>query len=181
MDDRLEWAFFGLAFAGWLCAIFTRFLPMWNVYGTMDNVTDALPLYWDGVWLNWQEASTGNLHCSFYQSLLFLAASFRSWKALILASIGTGVFPVVGFLAGMAKFPQQVQVKGAAGLTFLLSGLLLLLVVAWTTHATNSDLDSNAPLTKEWGAALYCGWTGTVLLLVGGGQPTIMSEYNLND
>ncbi|XP_076837796.1 claudin-3-like [Brachyhypopomus gauderio] len=179
MDEKVEWVSYGVTFAGWLCTIFTRFLPVWNVSGTMDNVTDALPLYWDGVWLNWQDMSTGILHCSFYQSLLFLAASFRSWKALLTASIGMGIFPVVGYLVGIVKFPRQAYVKGAAGLGFLLSGLLLLVAVSWTTHATYSDLDSKAPLARDWGAALYCGWTGSVLLLVGGGALSTLALLSL--
>ncbi|XP_066508459.1 claudin-3-like [Hoplias malabaricus] len=169
MDRRFELAAFGLACTGWLCALFTRFLPMWNVTGVMDNSTDTLAMYWDGVWLNWQELSKGSLHCNFYMSLLSLAGSFRSWKALLLASIGTGVFPMVVYFVGFLKFPQRVQIKAAAGLVFMISGLLLLVVIAWTTHTTYSHLDADIHLTRDWGAALYSGWTGTVLLFLGGG------------
>lgn len=173
MARWVELAGFGLAGVGWLCAVLTRFLPVWNVSGTVDNNTDSLPLYWDGVWLNWQELSKANLHCNFYMSLLSLTGSFRSWKVLLVASIGTGVFPAVGYLVGLIKFPQRLQIKAASGVVFVLSGLLLLVVIAWTTHVTHSDLDVDIHLTQDWGPALYSGWTGVVLLLVGGGVLSI--------
>ncbi|XP_036412481.1 claudin-4-like [Colossoma macropomum] len=169
MDRRFELAGFGLACAGWICAIFTKCLPMWNVTGTVDNTTDTLALYWDGVWLNWQELNKGSLHCNFYMSLLSLAGSFRSWNALLLASIIMGIFPVVGYFVAFVWFPQRVQIKAAAGVVFVLMGLLLLVVISWATHATYSELDTATHLTKGWGPALYSGWTGTVLLLTGGG------------
>ncbi|XP_072525230.1 claudin-4-like [Salminus brasiliensis] len=169
MERWVELSSFGLAFTGWLCAILTRFLPMWNVTGTVDNNTDTLVLYWDGVWLNWQELSKGSLHCNFYMSLLSLSGFFRSWKALLIASIVAGIFPVLIYLVGFVKFPQRMQIKAAAGLVFIVVGLLLLVVVAWATHATNNNLDTDIHLTTDCGAALYTGWTGTVLVLLGGG------------
>lgn len=159
----------GVAVCGWICAILTRTLPVWIVTGAIDNATDTLSLYWDGIWLNWQEPRIGDLHCHFYQSLLSLADRFNSWKVAVSVLIGVGVTPIVLYIVAVTMFPQKLRLKAAAGLGFVLAGLLKLVIMSWITHATNSALDISIPLKKMWGAALYCGWAGTVLLLIGGG------------
>ncbi|XP_026797287.1 claudin-4-like [Pangasianodon hypophthalmus] len=164
-----EQASFGVAFSGWIFAIFTRTLPVWIVTGAVDNTTDTLSLYWDGIWLNWQEPRIGDLHCHFYQSLLSLAGHFNSWKVSVNVLIGVGVIPIVLYIVAVTMFPQKVRIKAAAGFVFVLSGLLMLVIVSWITHATNSDLDTSIPLKRDWGTALYSGWVGMVLLLIGGG------------
>lgn len=165
----IEQASVAVAVSGWICAIFTRTLPVWIVTGAVDNSTDTLSLYWDGIWLNWQEPRIGDLHCHFYQSLLFLAGRFNSWKVFVNVLIGVGVIPVVLYIVAITTFAQKVRIKAAAGFVFVLSGLLMLVIMSWITHVTNSDLVTSIPLKRDWGAALYCGWIGTVLLLIGGG------------
>lgn len=164
---RFEQASVGVAVSGWICAILTRTLPVWIVTGAIDNTTDTLSLYWDGIWLNWQEPRIGDLHCHFYQSLLSLAGRFNSWKVSVNILIGLGVIPIMLYIVAM--FVQKVRLKAAAGFGFILAGLLMLVIMSWITHTTNSDVDTSIPLKRVWGAALYCGWIGMVLLLIGGG------------
>uniref|UniRef100_A0A3Q3QK72 Claudin n=1 Tax=Monopterus albus TaxID=43700 RepID=A0A3Q3QK72_MONAL len=140
MKRQLEFAALGLALIGWLCAILTRCLALWKVSGTLDNATATLPAYWDGVWLEWDHwdlAHDGSLHCSFYQSLLSLSGSFRTWRALIMAAIGAGGFAVVIGAAGVVWFPLRGQVKIFSGALFVLSGILLLVPISWTCHHTS--------------------------------------------
>uniref|UniRef100_A0A3B4WJ72 Claudin n=1 Tax=Seriola lalandi dorsalis TaxID=1841481 RepID=A0A3B4WJ72_SERLL len=137
MERQLELAALGLAFAGWLCAILTRCLALWKVSGTLDNTTASLPAYWDGVWLEWDHwdlAHDGSLHCSFYQSLMSLSGSFRTWRALIMAAIGAGAFAAVIAAVGAVWFPKRGQIKVFSGALFVLSGILLLVPTAWTCH-----------------------------------------------
>ncbi|XP_048017889.1 claudin-4-like [Megalobrama amblycephala] len=172
MDIKIEFASFGLASAGWFCTILTRFLPMWKVGGRVENTTTTLPLYWDGVWLNWQHHTTGRLHCTFYQSLLFLTEHFNTWKILIITSIGMGVIAMAVYAIGWIHYPRNIWFKAASGPSFVVSGLPLLVVVSWTTHLTDSN--ANVLLTREWGAAIFTGWLGVVLLEVGGGVLSII-------
>lgn len=164
-----ELASVGVAVSGWICAILTRTLPVWIVTGAVENTTDTLSLYWDGIWLNWQEPRIGDLHCHLYQSLLYLAGRFNSWKVFVNILIGVGVVPIVIYIVAVTMFAQKVRVKATAGFVFVLSGLLMLVIMSWITHATNSDLVTSIPLKRDWGAALYCGWIGMVLFLIGGG------------
>ena len=171
MERQLELAALGAALAGWMCAILTRCLALWRVSGTLDNTTATLPAYWDGVWLEWDQwdlAHDGSLHCSFYQSLLSLSGSFRTWRALITAAIGAGAFAAAIGAAGAVWFPRRSQIKVFSGALFVLSGILLLVPTAWTCHHSSRPLEGVVLLRRDWGPALYVGWISFALMLAGG-------------
>lgn len=171
MLRQLELGALGLAFLGWICAILTRCLSLWKVSGTVDNITASLPAYWDGVWLHWDHwdlAHDGSLHCSFYQTLMSLSGSFRTWRSLVSAGIGAGAFAVVISAVGAVWFPHRGQIKVFSGAVFVLSGILLLVPTAWTCHHTSQPLEGAIHLTRDWGPALYLGWIAFTLMVVGG-------------
>ncbi|XP_066551539.1 claudin-like protein ZF-A89 [Amia ocellicauda] len=159
---------FVLSSVGWLGAVLTRSLPVWNVTGSLGNHTSELPVYWDGVWIGWEQHNSGRLQCSFYESLLGLSGHFRTWRALIMASIGVGFFSIAICAIGLLKFPDRVQVAVASGAVSVLSGFLLLIPVSWTAHSSTTDLQSLVSLHRGLGVALYMGW-GASALLAGGG------------
>lgn len=171
MVQRLQLAALGLAVAGWICAILTRCLALWRVSGTLDNTTASLPAYWDGVWLEWDHwdmAHDGRLHCSFYQSLLSLSESFRTWIGLIAAAIVAGAVAAVIGAVGAIWCPQRGQVPVFSGALFVLSGILILVPTAWTCHQTSQPLKGATLLRRDWGPALYLGWISFALMLAGG-------------
>lgn len=86
-----------------------------------------------------------------------------------MASIGAGAFAVVISIIGEVWFPKRNQVKVVSGVVFVLSGMLLLVPVAWTCHHTNEPLEGAVVLRRDWGAALYTGWISFSLTVVGGG------------
>ncbi|XP_046891924.1 claudin-4-like [Hypomesus transpacificus] len=172
MQRQLEIAAQSLGITGWICAILTRCLSLWRVSGTLGNTTATLPAYWDGVWLEWDHwdlQHDGSLHCSFYQSLMSLSGSFRTWRALIMAAIGAGAFAVVMGFVGVVWFPKRAQVKVVSGGVFVLAGILLMIPLAWTCHHTSQPLEGVVALQRDWGAALYLGWISCALLVTGGG------------
>ncbi|KAM6945922.1 claudin-3-like [Aplochiton taeniatus] len=171
MERQLELAALGLGVTGWFCTIVVRCLPLWTVSGTVDNITATLPAYWDGVWLEWDHWDLnhdGSLHCSFYQSLMSLSGNFRTWRALLMAAIGTGAFAAVVSVVGAVFFPKRAHVKVASGAVFILSGILQLVPVAWTCHHTKQPLGGAVALRRDWGAALYLGWVSFALMMTGG-------------
>ncbi|XP_077579313.1 claudin-4-like [Stigmatopora nigra] len=171
MRWHLELAGLGLALSGWLCAILTRCLALWTVTGTVDNSTASLPVYWDGAWLEWDHwdlLRDGRLQCSFYESLLSLSGSFRTWRALIMAAVGAGAFATLVGAAGAMWFPKRGQVKVFSGASYLLSGVLILIPTAWTCHHSSQPLEGAAHLRRDWGPALYLGWVAFGLMMVGG-------------
>lgn len=171
MERQLELAALGLALAGWLSAILTRCLALWKVSGALDNSTATLPAYWDGVWLEWDDwdlAHDGSLHCTFYQSLMSLSGSFRTWRALIMAAIGAGGLAAVIGASGAVWFPTRGQIKVFSGALFVLSGVLVLIPTAWTCHHTSQPLEGAVLMRRAWGPALYLGWISFALMLAGG-------------
>uniref|UniRef100_A0A1A8E876 Uncharacterized protein n=1 Tax=Nothobranchius kadleci TaxID=1051664 RepID=A0A1A8E876_NOTKA len=171
MKRLLELAGFAVALTGWLAAILTRCLALWTVSGSTDNITATLPAYWDGVWLEWDHwdlAHDGSLHCSFYQSLMYLSGSFRTWRALIAAAIGAGGFAAVIGGVGMVWFPRRGQIKVFSGSLFVVAGILLLVPTAWTCHHTSQPLEGGILMRRAWGPALYLGWISLALMLAGG-------------
>ncbi|XP_068172992.1 claudin-9-like [Antennarius striatus] len=171
MGWQLELSALGLAITGWLCTIVTRCLALWKVSGTVDNTTATLPAYWDGVWLDWDHwdlAHDGSLHCSFYQSLMSLSGSFRTWRALLMAAIGVGAFATVIGAIGTVWFPTRKQIKVFSGALYILSAILVLIPTAWTCHHTSQPLKGAVFLRRDWGPALYFGWISFSLLLVCG-------------
>ncbi|RVE65150.1 hypothetical protein OJAV_G00133640 [Oryzias javanicus] len=171
MQRQLELTALAVGLLGWLCSLLTRCLALWKVSGTVDNSTATLPAYWDGVWLEWDHwdlAQDGSLHCSFYQSLMTLSGSFRTWRALIMAAIGVGGFAGAIGGAGLIWFPKRGQVKVFSGSLFVLSGILLLVPTAWTCHHTSQPLEGALLLRRDWGPALYLGWISFALMLAGG-------------
>ncbi|XP_061576438.1 claudin-4-like [Cololabis saira] len=177
MQRQLELAALALATTGWMCSVLTRCLALWTVSGTLDNATATLPAYWDGVWLEWDHwdlAHDGSLHCSFYQALLSLSGSFRTWRALIMAAVAVGTVAAALGLAGAVWFPQRGQVKVCSGSLFVVAGVLLLVPTAWTCHSTGQPLGAGGAagaallLRRDWGPALYLGWVAFALMLAGG-------------
>lgn len=171
MQRQLELAAFVLAITGWMCSVLTRCLALWTVSGTLDNATATLPAYWDGVWLEWDHwdlAHDGSLHCSFYQALMSLSGSFRTWRALIMAAVVAGAFASVIGVVGAVWFPKRGQVKVFSGSLFVVSGILLLVPTAWTCHHTSQPLEGAVMPRRDWGPALYIGWISVALMLAGG-------------
>ncbi|XP_049581311.1 claudin-4 [Syngnathus scovelli] len=171
MRRRLELAGLGLAFSGWLCAILTRCVALWTVSGTLDNSTATLPAYWDGVWLEWGHwdlAHDGELHCSFYRTLISLSGSFRTWRAFIMAAVGAGAFATLIGVAGAVWFPKRGQVKVFSGAAYVLSGILILIPIAWTCQHSSQPLAGAVHLRRDWGPALYFGWVAFGLMIAGG-------------
>lgn len=171
MEQRLVLAALSLATIGWLCSILTRLLALWRVSSTLENTTASLPAYWDGVWLEWNHwdiAHDGRLHCSFYQSLLSLSESFRTWIGLITAAIAVGGLAAVIGAAGAIWFPKRGQIKVFSGALFVLSGFLVLIPTAWTSHHTSQPLEGVLQMRRSWGPALYLGWISFAFMLAGG-------------
>uniref|UniRef100_A0A3P9J2A2 Claudin n=1 Tax=Oryzias latipes TaxID=8090 RepID=A0A3P9J2A2_ORYLA len=140
MQQQLELAALAVGLVGWMCSVLTRCLALWKVSGTVDNSTATLPAYWDGVWLEWDHwdlAQDGSLHCSFYQSLMSLSGSFRTWRALIMAAIGVGGFAAAIGGVGLIWFPKRGQVKVFSGSLFVVSGILLALPTSSPLVAEN--------------------------------------------
>ncbi|KAG9351588.1 hypothetical protein JZ751_022839 [Albula glossodonta] len=167
-----------LALVGWLGSIIVCALPMWRVTAFIGaNIVTAQTI-WEGLWMNCVVQSTGQMQCKVYDSLLALPQDLQAARAMVIIAIIVGIFGVVMGIAGgkctncMEDEASKAKACIAAGVIFIISGLLCLIPVSWSAHTIIRDF-YNPLLTeaqrREMGAALYIGWGCGGLLLLGGG------------
>lgn len=166
-----------LAVAGWLGVMVACGLPMWRVAAYIGQNIVISQVIWEGLWMNCSVQSTGQMHCRVHESMLGLSADLQAARAMVIVSI---VLCIVGICLSVAgakctNCSRDVRSKPrlvvAAGITFVVAGLLLLVAVSWTAHVI--VLGFYDPLLeetgkREFGNALYFGWAASCLLILGG-------------
>lgn len=166
-----------LAVAGWLGVMVACGLPMWRVAAYIGQNIVISQVIWEGLWMNCSVQSTGQMHCKVHDSMLGLPMDLQAARALVIVSM---VLCIVGICLSVAgakctNCSQDVNSKPrlvvAAGVTFVVAGLLLLVAVSWTAHAIvlgfyDPLLEETAK--REFGNALYFGWAASCLLILGG-------------
>ncbi|XP_014892177.1 claudin-4-like [Poecilia latipinna] len=182
-----------LAFIGLLGAIIICGLPTWKVTAFIGSNIITAQIMWEGLWMNCVIQSTGQMQCKVYDSLLVLPQDLQAARALIIIAI---IVAVVGVLLGVIGgkctnfVPDEVRksrVAIAAGVVFIIAGLLVLIPVCWTANTIIRDFYNPTMLEsqkRELGASLYIGWGTAALLFIGGGllcatcPPKEENDYN---
>lgn len=163
---------------GWFMVIVVCALPMWKVTAFIGaNIVTAQTI-WQGMWMNCVVQSTGQMQCKVYDSMLALPQDLQAARAMIIISILTGIFGVFLSIAGgkctncMEDERSKARACIAAGVLFIISGLLCLIPVSWSAHTTITNFYNPLAIASqryELGASLYIGWAAAALLLMGGG------------
>ncbi|XP_049896851.1 claudin-3-like [Epinephelus moara] len=177
MSMGMEIVGIALGVIGFIIAIVTCALPMWRVSAFVGANIITAQTIWEGLWMNCVTQSTGQMQCKVYDSLLALPQELQASRAMMIIAIILGVLGVMISIVG-AKCTNCIDEEAAkakvmiiAGIFFLLGGLLVLIPVSWTASVVIRDF-YNPILTsaqrRELGAALYIGWAGAALLLIGG-------------
>lgn len=169
---------FVLALIGFLGTIIVCALPMWKVTAFIGaNIVTAQTI-WEGLWMNCVMQSTGQMQCKIYDSLLILPQDLQAARALVVISIIVAAFGIILGIAGgkCTNFVEDPHSKAkvaiAAGIVFIIAGVLVLIPVCWSANTIIRDFYNpilTNPQRRELGAALYIGWGTAALLLLGGG------------
>lgn len=166
-----------LAVAGWLGVMVACGLPMWRVAAYIGQNIVISQVIWEGLWMNCSVQSTGQMHCKVHDSMLGLPVDLQAARALVIVSM---VLCIVGISLSVAgakctncsrNVSSKPRLVVAAGVTFVVAGLLLLVAVSWTAHIIvlgfyNPLLEETGK--REFGNALYFGWAASCLLIIGG-------------
>ncbi|NWV20780.1 CLD7 protein, partial [Origma solitaria] len=118
-----------LALAGWVALVAATALPQWEVSSFAgDNIITAL-VTWRGLWMSCVSASTGQLQCKSYDSVLALPAHLQATRALLVVSGVLGPLALAAAVGGMkctrcgGDDPRKkAKVAAAGGALFLLAG-----------------------------------------------------------
>ncbi|XP_039946194.1 claudin-8-like [Hirundo rustica] len=164
--------FGGVGMVGTLAA---TAMPQWRVSAYVDGNIVVFETVWEGLWMDCVSQLGLRLQCKFYDSVLALPPPLEAFRALMCAAVVLAVLAFLAAVAGVAYGQQGPRVAGtcvlAAGVAFLLAGILVLIPVSWTGAGIVQDFYDPAvpaPLKRELGAALYVGWGSGALLLAAG-------------
>ncbi|XP_008944312.1 PREDICTED: claudin-15-like [Merops nubicus] len=176
MTAALEIVGFLLCLVGW--AIIGATLPnkYWKVSSIHGTVITTSTLY-ENLWKTCAEDSTGVSNCRDFDTMLALPAHIQACRALMITSILLGFLAAVLSLLGLkctniGLSDEDAKMKFAAtgGFLFIFGGLCSMVAVSWyAAMVTAQFFDKYFAGTKyELGDALYLGWAGSVLYILGG-------------
>lgn len=167
-----------LAIIGFVGSIVICALPTWKVTAFIGaNIVTAQTI-WEGLWMNCVMESTGQMQCKVYDSLLILPQDLQAARALVVIAIILGLFGILVGVAGgkctnfVQEEAQKCKIAIAAGVIFIIAGLMVLVPVCWTTNTIVRDFYNPLLIDaqrRELGASLYIGWASAGLLFLGGG------------
>ncbi|XP_049448198.1 claudin-like protein ZF-A89 [Epinephelus fuscoguttatus] len=166
-----------LATIGFLGDIIICALPMWKVSAFIGNNIVTAQTFWEGLWMNCVKQSTGQMQCKVYDSMLALPRDLQAARALVVISILVVLMGILLAVAG-GKCTNCIEDEGAkskvaiaAGVFFIIGGILCLIPVCWSANAVIRNFYSpilSDPQRRELGACMFIGWGSAGLLLIGG-------------
>ncbi|KAG8445436.1 hypothetical protein GDO86_010277 [Hymenochirus boettgeri] len=148
----------------------------WKTSSVHGSVITTSIVY-ENLWKSCAEQSTGISNCKRFDSMLSLPAHTQICRALMIVSLVLGFISCILSLFGLkcTKFgTSNENTKGkialTGGLIFILSGLFCMVAVSWyAAMITVQFFDPRYLGTKyELGPALYIGWAGSLLAILGG-------------
>ncbi len=166
-----------LAAIGWLGDIISCALPMWKVTAFIGTNIVTAQIFWEGLWMNCVQQSTGQMQCMIYDSMLALPQDLQAARALVIISILVTFLGLLLAVAGgkctncIDEQDAKAKVGVAAGVFFLVGGVLCLIPVCWCAHTVISDFYNpilSEAQKRELGASLFIGWGASGLLIIGG-------------
>ncbi|XP_041851270.1 claudin-4-like [Melanotaenia boesemani] len=171
---------FGCAMAlfGWIGVIIACGTPMWRVTAFIGNNIVTSQIMWEGIWMSCMVQSTGQMQCKVYDSMLALSTDLQGARALVVVSIITGIAGLlIAFIGGkctnfISEETTKAKASIGAGVVMIISGILCLIPVSWTTSIIIRDFYNPLVIEaqkREIGASLYIGFAAATLLILGGG------------
>ncbi|XP_061902677.1 uncharacterized protein LOC133649977 [Entelurus aequoreus] len=173
----------GLLGTGLICG-----LPAWKVTPFVGANIITAQIFWEGLWMNCVIQSTGQSQCKAYDSILALPRELQASRALVCVSLAVGAVAVGLVVLGARctsffrhDWPTKNNVGMAAGVVFVLAGVLVIIPVSLMAHSIITGFFNPLPSEErrgELGASVYVGWVSGALLVIGG--VLICSTFHLN-
>ncbi|NWH63727.1 CLD19 protein, partial [Geococcyx californianus] len=165
-----------LPLSGFTMLLVTTMSNRWKI---LDTSTEMVTAGWvsEGLWMDCEVTASGSVLCKEFVYMLSSDTHIQACRALMISSILLGFIATVLSLLGLkctniGLSDEDTKMKFAVtgGFLFILGGLCSMVAVSW--YAAMITVQFFDPLyagTKyELGVALYLGWAGSVLCMLGG-------------
>ncbi|AWP13180.1 hypothetical protein SMAX5B_018401 [Scophthalmus maximus] len=166
---------FMLTTSGWVLVSSTLPTDYWKV-SSLDGTVITTATYWSNLWKTCVTDSTGVSNCKDFPSMLALHGYIQACRGLMIASVCLGFFGTIFTLVGMkctkigGTDKNKARIACFAGVDFILSGLCSLSACSLYAHRITSEFFDPMFIAQKYelGAALFIGWAGSVLCIIGG-------------
>ncbi|XP_030043224.1 claudin-10 [Microcaecilia unicolor] len=187
---------FILTISGWVLVCSTLPTDYWKV-SSIDGTVITTATFWSNLWKTCVTDSTGVSNCKDFPSMLALDGYIQACRGLMIAAVSLGFFGAIFALVGMkctkigGSDSSKAKITCFAGIVFILCGLCAMSGVSLYAHRITSEFFDPTFLEQKYelGAALFIGWGGSSLCLIGGvafcfsmveegGSPRTIYSYN---
>ncbi|XP_051565803.1 claudin-10 [Myxocyprinus asiaticus] len=166
---------FILTTSGWVLVSSTLPTDYWKV-SSIDGTVITTATFWSNLWKTCVTDSTGVSNCKDFPSMLALDGYIQVCRGLMISSVCLGFFGSIFALIGMkcTKIGGLDQTKARivcfAGLNFIFTGLCSLSACSLYAHRITSEFFDPFFVEQKYelGAALFIGWAGSTLCILGG-------------
>ncbi|XP_069558743.1 claudin-10-like isoform X1 [Brachyistius frenatus] len=166
---------FVLSTSGWVLVSSTLPTDYWKV-SSLDGTVITTATYWSNLWKTCVTDSTGVSNCKDFASMLALDGYIQACRGLMISAVCLGFFGSVFALVGMkctkigGTEKNKARMACVAGVIFIFSGLCSLSACSLYAHRITSEFFDPMFVAQKYelGAALFIGWAGSVLCILGG-------------
>ncbi|XP_068923450.1 claudin-10 isoform X2 [Petaurus breviceps papuanus] len=147
----------------------------WKVTTRASSVITATWIF-QGLWMNCGGNALGSFHCRPHLTLFRVPGYIQACRGLMIAAVSLGFFASIFALFGMkctkvgGSDKAKAKIACLAGTVFILSGLCSM--TGCSLYANKITTEFFDPLyveqKYELGAALFIGWAGASLCIIGG-------------
>ncbi|KAM6985633.1 claudin-10-like [Aplochiton taeniatus] len=166
---------FALSTSGWVLVSSTLPTDYWKV-SSLDGTVITTATYWSNLWKTCVTDSTGVSNCKDFPSMLALDGYIQACRALMITAIILGFFGSIFALVGMkctkigGTDKSKANIACFSGVIFILSGVSSLSSCSLYAHRITAEFFDPMYMAQKYelGAALFIGWAGSILCILGG-------------
>ncbi|XP_062862744.1 claudin-10-like isoform X2 [Trichomycterus rosablanca] len=149
-----------------------------NEWKSTSRASSVITATWvfQGLWMNCAGNALGAVHCRQHHTIFKLDGYIQVCRGLMISAVCLGFFATACALLGMkcTKVGGNDRIKAriacCAGLQFFASGLCSLSACSLYAHRITSEFFDPMFMAQKYelGAALFIGWAGSALCILGG-------------
>ncbi|XP_060731889.1 claudin-10 isoform X2 [Tachysurus vachellii] len=149
-----------------------------NEWKSTSRASSVITATWvfQGLWMNCAGNAIGAVHCRQHHTIFKLEGYIQVCRGLMISAVCLGFFATACALVGMkcTKIGGSDQLKariaGFSGLQYFIAGLCSLTACSLYAHRIMSEFFDPMFVDQKYelGAALFIGWSGSALCILGG-------------